>query len=62
MENRIMPALFSIHDAKNDITCMSSARVDDMLRDADGDSQKIIDVAFAEFDTRDTRADNFRHC
>eukprot|EP00959_Pyramimonas_sp_CCMP1952_P452175 9466123-Pyramimonas_sp.AAC.1 len=52
-ENRNMPALFSIHNDKNEITCMLGTHVDDILWAADEKSQKIIDSELAESDIRE---------
>eukprot|EP00959_Pyramimonas_sp_CCMP1952_P188703 3946787-Pyramimonas_sp.AAC.1 len=60
--NRIMPAVFSIHNDKTEITCIVGTHVDDILWAADDRSQKIIGSAFAEFDTREIKAANFRYC
>eukprot|EP00959_Pyramimonas_sp_CCMP1952_P403266 8449711-Pyramimonas_sp.AAC.1 len=51
-----MPALFSIHNDKNEITCMLGTHVDGILWGADDDSVS------AEFDTRESKSDNFRYC
>eukprot|EP00959_Pyramimonas_sp_CCMP1952_P373526 7822894-Pyramimonas_sp.AAC.1 len=57
-----MPALFSIHNGKNEITCMLGTHVDDIRWAADDESQKIIDSALSEFDIREIKSDNFRYC
>ena len=61
-ENRIMSALFSISNEKNDIVCMLGTHVDDILWAADDESQKIIDRVLAEFDIREIKEGNFRYC
>eukprot|EP00959_Pyramimonas_sp_CCMP1952_P289031 6044870-Pyramimonas_sp.AAC.1 len=42
-ESRIVSAVVSIHKDKNAITCLLGTYVDDILWDADNESQKIID-------------------
>ena len=61
-ENRIMPALFSLSNDKNEITCMIGTHVDDILWAADDESQKIIDSVLAEFDIREVKSGDFRYC
>eukprot|EP00959_Pyramimonas_sp_CCMP1952_P081379 1700403-Pyramimonas_sp.AAC.1 len=57
-----MPALFSIHNDKNEITCALGAYVDDILWTADGERQKNIHSVLAEFDIREIRSDTFCCC
>eukprot|EP00959_Pyramimonas_sp_CCMP1952_P164890 3446464-Pyramimonas_sp.AAC.1 len=60
--DRFMPALASFHDGRSEITRMLGTRVDDRLRAADDDSQKIIDSVLAELDTREIKLDSYGSC
>ena len=61
-ENRVMPALFSITNDKNEIVCLLGTHVDDLLWAADEESQTIIDAVLAEFDIRDAKSRSCRYC
>eukprot|EP00959_Pyramimonas_sp_CCMP1952_P441206 9236734-Pyramimonas_sp.AAC.1 len=52
-----MPALFSIHNGKNEITCMFGTHVDDMLWAADDGSQRITHSLLAGLDIREIKWD-----
>eukprot|EP00959_Pyramimonas_sp_CCMP1952_P168246 3515779-Pyramimonas_sp.AAC.1 len=57
-----MPALSSIYNDKNGITCVFCTHVDDIMWAADDGSQERIDSVLAELDPREMKADTFRHC
>eukprot|EP00959_Pyramimonas_sp_CCMP1952_P420848 8815955-Pyramimonas_sp.AAC.1 len=61
-ESRIMPVFFSIHNDKNEITCMLGTHVDDILRAAHDERRGIIGSLLAESDTREIKSDTFRYC